>query len=123
MSDENEQESASVTWSPAEFLSGDGDAPVGRLAQTCLDNPSVRLPDGTTIERDESGFTIVNRNGKEVARYEDTSERGARTTAASVLDLSAQSRHPESVGGHRRFASLNKMREGKSLDKRPGQGV
>lgn len=106
-----------ATWNPKEFM-GEDDQPISRLAQLCMDNDKVTLPDGTYMVRSEGGFSLRNRNGHEIKAYSGVSDDIARGAAVQMLDSSAQSRHPESVGGHRRFANLEKVREGKSIDDR-----
>lgn len=105
-----------VAFDPADFMA---DEPVGRLAQRCLDNAKVSLPDGTYIERTESGFNIVNRNGHELAKHEGSDLEVARGAATAVLNASAQSRHPKSVGGKRVYASFEKLKANKPLEGAP----
>jgi hypothetical protein len=102
-----------VAFDPAKFMS---DEPIGRLAQRCLDNAKVILPDGTYIERTDGGFNIVNRNGKELAKYTGVDLEVARGAATAVLNASAKSRHPQSVGGRRVYASFEKLKQNKPLE-------
>lgn len=104
-----------VEWNPSDFMK---DAPVSRLAQACMDNPKVTLPDGTHIVTHETGYSICNRNGHEIEQLSGVSKDVALSVAQRALDASAGSRHPHSVGGRRRFTSFDKVKEGKSIDDR-----
>lgn len=106
---------SAVEWNPQEFME---EQPIGRLAQACMDSDRVNLPDGTHITRESTSFVIRNRHGREIQAHTGTSKEAARSAAQHALDASAMSRHPKSIGGHRRFASLQKAREDKPLDSR-----
>lgn len=104
-----------VEWNPQEFMD---EQPVARLAQACMDSERVNLPDGTHITREDTGYVLRNRHGREMQTHTGTSKEAARSAAAHALDASAMSRHPKSIGGHRRFTSLQKARDNKPLDSR-----
>jgi hypothetical protein len=104
-----------VTWDVAPFMD---DEPIGRLAQRALDTKKVTLPDGTYIEKVDGGFSLYNRTGKEIGKYQGDTKEVARTVAAATLNASAQSRHPDSVGGKRRYMSFGKLKEGKPMEGR-----
>lgn len=100
-------------WDPNQFIN---EQPVGRLAQQLQDNRKVEFPDGTHITKEPTGFAIRNRAGMQMGFHDGVSKEAARSAAQHALDASAGSRHPKSVGGHRRFSSLQKVRDNKPIE-------
>lgn len=103
-------------WDPNQFIN---EQPVGRLAMQIQDNRRTDFPDGTQITNESHGFAVRNRHGREMSFHNGTSKESARSAAQHALDSSAQSRHPKSVGGKRRFKNLEKVKQKQPLEE-PG---
>lgn len=104
-------------WDPNQFINV---PTVAALANNLAEARRIDFPDGTQITKEATGFAVRNRHGRQMGFHDGTSKESARSAAQHALDASAGSRHPKSVGGKKRYANLQKVKESKPL---PDPGI
>ena len=65
----------------------------------------THLPDGTHIQKHTNGFSVHNRNGRELSFHRGDTHEHAKNAARIALDMSARSHHEDSIGGSTHYNS------------------
>jgi hypothetical protein len=100
-------------WDPNQFVY---EQPVGNLVGEIQSNRRVDFPDGTHITKEETGYAVRNRHGRQMGFHDGLSKESARSAAQHALDSSAQSRNKKSLGGGKRYAGLKQVRDKRPLE-------
>jgi hypothetical protein len=84
----------------------------GKLAAAIFEHKHVELPDGTSVHHAPGGFHIKNRAGYVIEFHPGNKNSDhAHKVAGRVLDLSAKSKHRNSIGGVTSFATFDHFKK------------